>query len=162
MDRRSFLVLSGGALVDLAVDWARIEPRHLHQALDGQPVDTELMEWLEERSRELRALSSGQHPKVSRLVDAALGATIDLIAQDPHSPDTGRRLHAAPRRKTRTRLPARHPEDVRHASPGPARACEADRDERRSEPFPPPAEPCGRAPTPPRRKSCAGKRSPRR
>ncbi|MEU7046695.1 helix-turn-helix transcriptional regulator [Streptomyces varsoviensis] len=47
MDRRAFLVLSSGTLIDVAADWARIEPRHLSHALDGHPLDEELLTWLE-------------------------------------------------------------------------------------------------------------------
>ncbi|MFF8932295.1 helix-turn-helix domain-containing protein [Streptomyces longwoodensis] len=94
MDRRSFLVLSSSALVDIAADWARIEPRHLGQALDGQTVDEELLGWLEQRSGELRALTSGPHRQVSGLIDAHLSTVIDLIAQDRYTVAVGRRLHA--------------------------------------------------------------------
>jgi transcriptional regulator with XRE-family HTH domain len=95
MDRRSFLVLSSSTLVELAADWARIEPRHLDQALGGrQGVDTELLEWLERRSVELRTMSSGPHAHVASLIDAHLHTTVDLIAQDRYAPEAGRRLHA--------------------------------------------------------------------
>ncbi|MET7622280.1 helix-turn-helix transcriptional regulator [Streptomyces sp. NPDC005408] len=94
MDRRSFLVLSSSTLVDLAAEWARIEPRHLHQALGGQSVDGELLEWLEQRSGELRALSAGPHSQVSGLIDAHLHTAIDLIAQDRYTSAARRRLHA--------------------------------------------------------------------
>ncbi|MER8090715.1 XRE family transcriptional regulator [Streptomyces sp. NPDC094048] len=94
MDRRSFLVLSSSTLVDVAADWARIEPRHLSQALGGQSVDGELLQWLEDRSGELRSLAAGPHPRVSGLIDAHLNTTIDLIAQDRYTPADGRRLHA--------------------------------------------------------------------
>ena len=36
MDRRSFLVLHSSALVGVAADWARVEPRHLIRALDDR------------------------------------------------------------------------------------------------------------------------------
>jgi hypothetical protein len=94
MDRRSFLVLSSSALVDVAADWARIEPRRLGQALDGQMVDEELLRWLEQRSGELRALTSGPHRRVSGLIDAHLSTAVDLIAQDRYTAAAGRRLHA--------------------------------------------------------------------
>ncbi|MGW3991797.1 helix-turn-helix transcriptional regulator [Streptomyces sp. NPDC004830] len=94
MDRRSFLVLSSSALVDIAADWARIEPRHLDQALNGQMVDGELLRWLEQRSGELRALASGPHRQVSGLIDAHLSTAIDLIAEGRYTAAVGRRLHA--------------------------------------------------------------------
>ncbi|MDX3539972.1 XRE family transcriptional regulator [Streptomyces sp. MB09-01] len=94
MDRRSFLVLSSSTLNEVAADWARIEPRHLSQALDGQHVDEELLTWLEQRSGELRTLAAGPHPEVSTLIDAHLNTAIDLIAQGYHSSAAGRRLHA--------------------------------------------------------------------
>ncbi|MFD8201654.1 XRE family transcriptional regulator [Streptomyces sp. NPDC059701] len=94
MDRRSFLVLSSSALVEMAADWARIEPRHLDQALGGRSVDEELLQWLEQRSGELRALATGPHPQVSGLIDAHLNTTVDLIAQDRYTAAAGRRLHA--------------------------------------------------------------------
>jgi transcriptional regulator with XRE-family HTH domain len=95
MDRRSFLVLSSSALVEMAADWARIEPRHLDQALGGQSIDEELLQWLEQRSGELRALAAGPHRQVSGLIDAHLSTTIDLISQGRYTAATGRRLHAA-------------------------------------------------------------------
>ncbi|HZH27338.1 MAG TPA: hypothetical protein VEY95_09155 [Azospirillaceae bacterium] len=94
MDRRSFLVLSSSALVDMAADWARIEPRHLDQALGGQSVDEALLQWLEQRSGELRALATGPHRQVSGLIDAHLSTTVDLIAQDRYTTAAGSRLHA--------------------------------------------------------------------
>lgn len=94
MDRRSFLILSSSTLIDVAADWARIEPRHLARALDGQSIDAELLTWLEQRSGELRALAAGPHPQVSGLIDAHLSTAIDLITQDRYTAETGRRLHA--------------------------------------------------------------------
>ncbi|MEU3297156.1 XRE family transcriptional regulator [Streptomyces longwoodensis] len=87
-------MLSSSALVDIAADWGRIEPRHLGQALDGQTVDEELLRWLEQRSGELRALTSGPHRQVSGLIDAHLSTVIDLIARDRYTAAVGRRLHA--------------------------------------------------------------------
>ncbi|MCZ4098960.1 helix-turn-helix transcriptional regulator [Streptomyces sp. SID13666] len=94
MERRSFLILSSSTLIDVAASWARIEPRHLGRALDGQSIDGELLTWLEQRSGELRALAAGPHPQVSRLIDAHLSTAIDLITQDRYTTQTGRRLHA--------------------------------------------------------------------
>ncbi|MGV9963276.1 hypothetical protein ACWDU3_05055 [Streptomyces olivaceus] len=94
MDRRSFLVLSSSALIEVAADWARIEPRHLSQALGGQQIDEELLRWLEQRSGELRTLAGGTHRQVSGLIDAHLNTAIDLITQDRYSSAMGRRLHA--------------------------------------------------------------------
>ncbi|MEV0282152.1 helix-turn-helix transcriptional regulator [Streptomyces sp. NPDC050610] len=93
MDRRSFLVLSSSTLITVAADWARIEPRHLSQALDGHHLDEELLTWLEQRSGELRALAAGPNPQVSPLIDAHLHTAIDLITQDCYTPAAGRRLH---------------------------------------------------------------------
>ncbi|MFJ8768916.1 XRE family transcriptional regulator [Streptomyces clavifer] len=94
MDRRSFLVLSSSTLIEVAADWARIEPRHLSQALDGQHLDEELLTWLEERSGELRTHAAGPHPQVSTLIDAHLNTAIDLITHDRYTEAAGRRLHA--------------------------------------------------------------------
>jgi hypothetical protein len=94
MDRRSFLVLSSSILTEVAADRARIEPRHLSQALGGQNIDEELLTWLEQRSGELRTLAAGPHPQVSGLVDAHLNTAIDLITQDRYTSAAGRRLHA--------------------------------------------------------------------
>lgn len=94
MDRRSFLVLSSSTLIDIAAEWARIEPRHLSQALGGQHIDEELLTWLEQRSGELRTLAAGPHPQVSGLIDAHLNTAIDLISQDRYTPAARRRLHA--------------------------------------------------------------------
>ncbi|MDQ0776998.1 transcriptional regulator with XRE-family HTH domain [Streptomyces aurantiacus] len=93
MDRRSFLVLSSSTLIEVAAQWARIEPRHLSQALGGQNVDEELLSWLEQRSGELRTLAAGPHPQVSGLIDAHLHTAIDLITQDRYTAAAGRRLH---------------------------------------------------------------------
>ncbi|WP_345593298.1 XRE family transcriptional regulator [Streptomyces marokkonensis] len=94
MARQSFLVLSSSTLIEVAADWASIEPRHLAQALDGQSIDAELLTWLEQRSGELRALAAGPHPQVSGLIDAHLNTAIDLITQDRYTAEAGRRLHA--------------------------------------------------------------------
>ena len=94
MDRRSFLVLHSSALVGVAADWARVEPRHLIRALDGQRVDLELLTWLEARSGELRALSAAANPRLSALIDAHLHTTIDLIDQENYTSAVHRRLHA--------------------------------------------------------------------
>ncbi|WP_159011976.1 helix-turn-helix domain-containing protein [Streptomyces sp. NRRL F-5123] len=94
MDRRSFLVFSSSALVDVAADWARIEPRHLSQALDGRRVDPDLLSWLEQRSGELRAHANGpHHHQISGLVDAHLATTIDLLDHSRYTTAAGRRLH---------------------------------------------------------------------
>jgi transcriptional regulator with XRE-family HTH domain len=94
MDRRSFLVLHSGALAAVAADWARIEPRRLTQALNGQHVDPGLLAWLEARSGELRAMSAAPNPHTGALVDAHLHTTIDLIGQDNYTTPVHRRLHA--------------------------------------------------------------------
>ncbi|RII07986.1 Protein involved in sporulation [Streptomyces sp. YIM 130001] len=93
MDRRSFLIISSTALVDMAADWARIEPAHLDRALDTHTIDPELLTWLEDRASELRAHATGpHHPQVSRLIDAHLATTIDFLS-GAHSPATERRLY---------------------------------------------------------------------
>ncbi|MGW2863384.1 hypothetical protein [Streptomyces sp. NPDC001205] len=94
MDRRSFLVFSSSALVDLAANWARIEPRHLCHALDGRGIDAELLSWLEQRASELNAMPCGPGSPVPALIDAHLDTAIELIAQDRCTLPQGRRLHA--------------------------------------------------------------------
>ncbi|WP_329468567.1 helix-turn-helix domain-containing protein [Streptomyces sp. NBC_01431] len=93
MDRRSFLVFSSSALVDAAANWARVEPDHLNRALDGQGIDAELLEWLEQRASELSAMPIGLGSPVPALIDAHLHTAIELIAQDRHTLPQGRRLH---------------------------------------------------------------------
>ena len=139
MDRRSFLVLHSSALVEVAADWARVEPRHLIRALDGQRRRPGAADagW-KQRSGELRALSAAANPRFSALIDAHLHTTIDLIDQDNYtSAVQGRRLHAVaadlrasrrvaavrrrPARRGPTTLASRRPRRPPGRRPGPGR-----------------------------------------
>lgn len=70
-----------------------MEPRHLTRALGGRRIDLELLAWLEARTVEVRALSSGAGPRLRTLVDALLHTAIGLIDQDNYPPTVHRRLH---------------------------------------------------------------------
>ncbi|MFI9272620.1 XRE family transcriptional regulator [Kitasatospora sp. NPDC052896] len=93
MDRRSFMTYSAISLAGLAAQWATIEPDRLTSALDGEQVDTELVDWLEDTSARLTALPTEQRQHTIRLMDAHLATVTDLIEGGRYSEKTGQRLH---------------------------------------------------------------------
>ncbi|AUY50260.1 helix-turn-helix transcriptional regulator [Streptomyces sp. CB01881] len=93
MDRRSFMTYSAISLAGLAAQWAAIEPNRLASALDGQQVDTELVDWLEDTSGRLAALPTEQRQHTIRLMDAHLATVTDLIEDGRYSESAGQRLH---------------------------------------------------------------------
>ncbi|MFD4790558.1 hypothetical protein ACFWN1_26600 [Streptomyces sp. NPDC058459] len=94
MDRRAFLTYSGTALAALALDWATTDPAGLTAALDGKPVDADLVTWLEETSAKLTALPTEQRQFTAALLDAHLTTVTDLIDTGRYTTAVGLRLHS--------------------------------------------------------------------
>lgn len=94
MDRRAFLTYSGTALAALALDWATTDPAGLTAALDGKPVDADLVTWLEETSAKLTALPTEQRQFTAALLDAHLATVTDLIDTGRYTTALGLRLHS--------------------------------------------------------------------
>ncbi|WP_406358489.1 helix-turn-helix transcriptional regulator [Streptomyces sp. NBC_00658] len=95
MDRRSFLSYSGTALASLAGQWASTEPdpSRLAGALDGQPVDEDLVDWLEGVSTRLSKVAGSDRRHTARLLDAHLITVTGLLNEGRYPPTLGLRLH---------------------------------------------------------------------
>lgn len=93
MDRRTFLTYSSTALAGLAQQWAATEPQTLAQALDGRPVNAELVDMLVNTGTKLTSLVTEQRQHTRTLVDAHLATVTDLIEGGNYAPAVGRRLH---------------------------------------------------------------------
>lgn len=93
MDRRSFTLFTGLALVGLAAQCAALEPARLEGALDGKRVDTELVAWLEDTAAHLTGLPTEQRQHTTALLDAHLGTVTGLIEHGRYSQAAGMRLH---------------------------------------------------------------------
>ncbi|MGW0885765.1 hypothetical protein [Streptomyces sp. NPDC002671] len=94
MDRRTFLTYSSAALVGLAHQWSSTEPQALASALDGKPVDAELVDLLEATGNKLTSLVTEQRQHTRTLLDAHLTTVTDLIEAQNYSEPVGQRLHA--------------------------------------------------------------------
>lgn len=91
-DRRAFLSLTTGALVDMAADWAAVEPGRLTQAAGGGRVDPALTTWLEARTNELRGLATTSGSECGDLLRGVLRTSIRLMEKGQCSQDIRRRL----------------------------------------------------------------------
>ena len=93
LDRRAFVAYTGAAVVGLASQWATLEPDRLRGALNGQNVDTTLVDWLEQTSADLSAMPTEQRQHTAKLLDAHLATVTDLIEKRRYNRATGIRLH---------------------------------------------------------------------
>ncbi|MFC9328608.1 helix-turn-helix transcriptional regulator [Kitasatospora sp. NPDC057015] len=91
--RRTFMTFSALALAGLSAQWSALEPGRLATALNGSPVDNELIDWLQDSSTKLAALPARQREHTAKLMDAQLGTVTDLLEHGSYSEATGRRLH---------------------------------------------------------------------
>jgi transcriptional regulator with XRE-family HTH domain/predicted negative regulator of RcsB-dependent stress response len=92
-DRRAFLAFTTAALAGVAANWAGTEPGRLTGALNGRRVDAALLAWLDDRMKELRALTNTAAPECADLVHVLLKTTVRLINDAAYDEATGRRLH---------------------------------------------------------------------
>lgn len=102
MDRRTFLTYSSAALVGLASQWAVTEPESLAAALDGKPVDAELVDLLEATGQKLTSLVTEQRQHTRTLLDGHLTTVTDLIDGRNYTESVGRRLHTLAARMSQT------------------------------------------------------------
>ncbi|MEV1084047.1 helix-turn-helix transcriptional regulator [Streptomyces sp. NPDC050211] len=102
MDRRTFLTYSTAALAGLAHEWASSEPQALASALDGKPVDAELVDLLEATGTKLTSLVTEQRQHTRTLLDAHLTTVTDLIDGRNYTEPVGQRLHALAARLSST------------------------------------------------------------
>ncbi|MEU3299798.1 helix-turn-helix transcriptional regulator [Streptomyces sp. NPDC006678] len=102
MDRRTFLTYSSTALVGLTHQWASTEPQALASALDGKPVDAELVDLLEATGQKLTGLVTEQRQHTRTLLDAHLTTVTDLIDGRNYTEPVGQRLHALAARLSST------------------------------------------------------------
>ncbi|WP_244188870.1 helix-turn-helix transcriptional regulator [Streptomyces yokosukanensis] len=102
MDRRTFLTYSSAALVGLAHQWASTEPQTLAAALDGKPVDAELVDLLEATGQKLTGLITEQRQHTRTLLDAHLTTVTDLIEGGNYTQPVGQRLHTLAARMSST------------------------------------------------------------
>jgi len=95
LDRRGFLILSGGAAVTVANDWLNIEPPQILSALRGGRLDAGLVACFEQRLPTLRGMDySLGGGRVGRVVDAELRLVTDLLSAGSYSEAIGQRLFA--------------------------------------------------------------------
>ncbi|MFJ6898224.1 helix-turn-helix transcriptional regulator [Streptomyces hokutonensis] len=102
MDRRTFVAFSSAALVGLAQQWATTEPQPLAAALDGKPVDAELVDLLEATGNKLTGLVTEQRRHTRTLLDAHLTTVTDIIEGHNYTEPVGRRLHILAARMSTT------------------------------------------------------------
>ncbi|MFD8847671.1 XRE family transcriptional regulator [Streptomyces sp. NPDC059604] len=102
MDRRTFLTYSSAALVGLAHQWAATEPQALAAALDGKPVDAELVDLLEATGQKLTSFVTEQRQHTRTLLDAHLTTVTDLIDSGNYTQHVGQRLHTLAARMSST------------------------------------------------------------
>lgn len=97
LDRRGFLVLTGGVLTGLADQWLTIEPDKVAAALRGRSrVDTELVRWIEGRIPLLRRMDDQLGgTQLRQVVDAELRLVTGLLGDGRYTAVVGNRLHAA-------------------------------------------------------------------
>src|SRR6266508_1522863 len=97
LDRRGFLVLSGGMLTGLADQWLSVEEGKVAAALDGRTrVDGELVGWIEHRIPMLRRMDDQiGGTQLRQVVDAELRLVSSLLDEGKHTSLVGNRLCAA-------------------------------------------------------------------
>jgi tetratricopeptide (TPR) repeat protein len=95
MDRRSFLSLTGSALISLAHDWMNVAPDQLLAIVRGAHVDNGFVDQIEQglpRLRLLEATRGGQRTR--RLIDAELGIVFEILDNSAYRESVGRRLYS--------------------------------------------------------------------
>jgi hypothetical protein len=97
LDRRGFLVLSGGALTGLAHQWLSMEPGKVEAALEGRSrVDAELLGWIRDRIPMLRRMDDQLGgAQLRQIVDAELRLVSGLRDDGQYTAEVGRQLCAA-------------------------------------------------------------------
>lgn len=117
MDRRTFLTYSSAALVGLAHQWASTEPQAPAAALDGKPVDAELVDLLEATGQRLTGLVTEQRQHTRTLLEAHLTTVTDLIDGGTYTQPVGQRLHTLAARMSST-VGWHHFDQGKHAAAG--------------------------------------------
>lgn len=102
MDRRTFLTYSTAALAGLAHQWAATEAQPFAGALDGKPVDAELVDMLEATGTKLTSLVTEQRQHTRTLLDAHLTTVTNLIDGRNYTEPVGQRLHTLAARLSQT------------------------------------------------------------
>lgn len=88
------MAFSAVALSGLSAQWASLEPDRLPSSLDGRPVDTELVDWLETTAAALTSLPTERRQHTVKLMDAHLDTVTDLLEGGRYPQHLGLRLHA--------------------------------------------------------------------
>jgi tetratricopeptide (TPR) repeat protein len=97
IDRRGFLVLSGGVLTGLADQWLSVSPDKIDAALGGRArVDSDVVGWIEERIPMLRRMDDQLGgTQLRQVVDAELRLVNGLLADGAYNTVVGSRLYSA-------------------------------------------------------------------
>jgi len=96
LDRRGFIVMSGGVLTALADQWLSVEPEKITAVTTGRSrVDGEVVGWIEDRIPLLRRMDDQLGGEQLRhVVDAELRLVGGLLAESSYSSAVGARLYA--------------------------------------------------------------------
>jgi tetratricopeptide (TPR) repeat protein len=97
LDRRGFLVLSGGVLTGLADQWLSVSPEKVDAALKGRSrLDADVVGWIEDRIPMLRRMDDQLGgTQLRQVVDAELRLVNGLLADGSYDSVVGSRLYAA-------------------------------------------------------------------
>ncbi|MFD6042634.1 helix-turn-helix transcriptional regulator [Streptomyces koyangensis] len=102
MDRRTFLAYSTAALTGLTHQWATTEPAALTRSLDGDRLDPDLLDVLEESGLRLAGMITHQRQHTLAALDGHLATVTDLIADATYTADQAARLHTLGARLAQT------------------------------------------------------------
>jgi hypothetical protein len=97
LDRRGFMVLSGGVLTGLADQWLSVSPDKIDAALRGRArVDADVVGWIEDRIPMLRRMDDQLGgTQLRQVVDAELRLVNGLLGDGAYNTKVGSRLYAA-------------------------------------------------------------------
>lgn len=97
LDRRGFMVLSGGVLTGLADQWLSVSPDKIDAALGGRArVDADVVGWIEDRIPMLRKMDDQLGgAQLRQVVDAELRLVNGLLGDGAYNTTVGSRLYAA-------------------------------------------------------------------
>jgi tetratricopeptide (TPR) repeat protein len=97
LDRRGFLVLSGGVLTGLADQWLSVSPDKIDAALGGRArVDADVVGWIEDRIPMLRRMDDQLGgTQLRQVVDAELRLVNSLLGDGAYNTKVGSRLYSA-------------------------------------------------------------------